>query len=88
MDQKIRDHSDDARLPWTDEGDVLRLHSVNGGPIVEFRLCDGKAQRRSSFSDPNSFPASFSPWADVSDRYVADAIAMRLPFGEWIELRR
>ncbi len=84
----ILDHSDDDRLPWTDGGHSLQLHSVNGGPVVEFRIEAGKAQRRMTYSDPNSFPSSFSAWANVSERYIADAISMDSPFGQWIKVRR
>lgn len=83
----IKDSHDDDRLPWTDLGNVLRLHSVNNSMVVEFRRGDGVYQRRGLNQDGEEFIDDGSRWKDVIDWELKQALIMNTPFGEWVRLR-
>ena len=87
---KIRDHSDDERLPWTDKGDTLVLHSVDGSPVIEFENRCGELWRRQLNYDGTEYRDGGSEWEFVPPNNVLHYMLLGAghPVADWIQKRR
>ncbi len=52
---------------------LLRLDSIDGGPVVEYRVSDGEVERRTLLPDGGRYRDGGSRWQALSEEEVAEA---------------
>lgn len=63
---------------------MMRLPSVNGGPVVEYRWRDGVPERRALTPDGHDYHDGGSAWQPMTAAEVAVATEQRTAVGQWL----
>lgn len=65
----------------------LRIESVSGSPINDYRIKDGHVQVRSLSPSGSAFPENHSAWRTLDEGDIQLHHALKTVVSEWLRLR-